>query len=196
VLLGAKWTAAAPLVRILTWPCVFSVFSLVFTTVMTTTGHLRRNFWANVVASVVKVAAMTGIVSVTHDLTTIAMVAVGVVTAESATFTLLLAFAERVDVRGPLASIARAAVAGAIALFAGSLLPASFTTGGGPVVDAIVHGAVVAAVVFVAFTAAAYVLWRVTGQVAGPETRLAGLARELAAPLLRHRRLQAILALR
>lgn len=175
VLLGAKWAAAGPVVAVLTWICLFSPFSFVASSAMVANGYVRQNFWANVLVSVLKLAALVAAVSLTADLRTIAAVAVAVVAAEGVVYVAFLATAARLPVRPLLAALARAALALATAAAAVAGSGLGWTGGTGAVWSDLLRGVELGALSTLTFFAALLILWIALGRPEGPESRAARL---------------------
>lgn len=174
-LLGPKWAAAQPLIATLVWLCVFSPFSYICMTVLTSRGLVKQHFYVIAAAAAVK-AAVVYAVSFTQRLDVVAAVVVACVAVESLLFTLQL---RRYGARwagsvGGFARIAAAAGLTVAAMYQTGLgwQPASMAAG-----PALVWGAVTGGIAVVVYAALQAGLWWMAGKPDGPETRLLDLAK-------------------
>ena len=114
VLMGPRWAAAQPLVAIFAWLCLFSPFSWVCTTVLTSRGQVRQSFYAVAAAAVIKVGVIYAVSSLTGKMSLVAIAAVICVSIKSVLFTLQLRGSGDVRWRKSAGSMVRIASAGAI----------------------------------------------------------------------------------
>ena len=89
VLLGAKWSAAAPLVAMLTFAVVLSPFSNTAAQSLTASGKVRANLAVVVCASIIKVGVLF-VAARTGDLSAIAIASLSVTSVESSMFIFML----------------------------------------------------------------------------------------------------------
>jgi O-antigen/teichoic acid export membrane protein len=184
LLLGERWLQAGPLIATLTWMCLFSPFSWISQTAMTTAGHLRSALAANIVASLVKIAALVTVTRLSADLHVIAVTIVVVVGIECLTFLALLYRGTRFDCRATLASLARAGFAGAVTYGVVAWISRSVVFDVHGVAASALHAAMVGSITVILFTALLIACWWGAGFPAGPEARLRDLLGELVAPVV------------
>jgi lipopolysaccharide exporter len=169
VLLGPKWQAAQPLIAILTWECIFSPFSYSCSTVMVANGHVRHNFLANLIVSLIKLAVLAITISFTSDLVTVASAVSACVAIESVVFVLLLKRAADIDLNiirgGLLRIIASCAVSLGVLFFLGVGWRPVHT---GPAM-ALYHGASIGFIATLVYLLSILAMWRCSGCGDGPE---------------------------
>jgi lipopolysaccharide exporter len=172
VLLGAKWQSAEMLVTILAWQCIFSPFAYVSSMLLVARGQVRANFLINVVAAVIKLSVLLAVTRITTDLSVIALTITFVVAAEAVTFLVVLHRLDGIGARAMFAGIARTGLglAAGIALLLGS--GQGWWMGAMPVVDALLHGLLVGALVAAGYLPVVVVAWYLAGRPEGPETQL------------------------
>jgi lipopolysaccharide exporter len=180
VLLGARWSAAQPLVAILAWQCAFSPFSFTCGTALIAAGHLRASFIANLGASAVKVAGFLGVLAVTRDLGALAAASVAIVGVEAALFVAILIRCGNSRPTGLLGALARVAAASAAAIVAIHLSGLGWHAVETRLIAALFRTAVIGLLALATFVPVLFGLWLLSGRPAGPETRLLDLAREFA----------------
>lgn len=188
-LLGPKWAAAAPLIAMLAWLCLFSPISFVCSVVLTANGFVRRNFIGKLTASAVKLVFLLTVVSLTRRLDYIAAAVTACVAVESVAYFLLLKGLGVVRIwpmAGPLARTLMAGLAVVALLWQAGLAwqEVSITS-----LAAIACAGLLGLGVTLAYFLLILLLWRLAGRPAGPETRIAelavGLVRPFRAQLLR-----------
>ncbi len=175
-LLGPKWAEAQGLIAILAWQGTFAPFSWVVSVTLVANGLVRRNFIANVAASVLKVAALIGAVSLTRRLDVVAAVTAGCVAGESAVFLLLLKGTGEVhllrDVAGGFARALAATAITLLVLYQCGLAWQQVDMAGMP---AFAHGVAIGLVTLAVFATALLAAWQLAGRPDGPEQRLIAL---------------------
>ena len=181
--LGPNWAAAQKLIAVLAWVGLFSPYSFVCTTALVAAGHLRGNFVANCIASVVKVAALSLTVSLSHDLGTIALVATLVLAGEASGFIFCLMRAGDVGGRACLAPLLRILGAGGTTLGLAAMTGLAFTPVTLPPWQAFAIGAPLGLGCIAGFTGLVALAWLIAGRPQGPETRIAGLIGQVAGPV-------------
>ena len=180
VLLGARWLAAQPLVAIAALSCFLSPVAWVSGSLLLAAGRTARQF-AIVAASSAARVAMLMLAVRTRDIAFVAWFSVASLAVECALYTAVLRSAGEIRLRdglGPLARIAAAAVAAALAAWASGWGWRHFAVAA-PLL-ALLGAARVAALVAFVFVAALAVIWRIAGVPDGPEQRAAALLRRLA----------------
>ena len=187
VLLGPKWAAAGPLIAVLAGQCLFAPFSWLCTVTLVANGLVRHNFVANLLASLVRLAALAATVALTDRMEVIAAVTVAIVAAEVTIFVAVLCHAGEAGLRDVAGGLLRAMLAGAasIAVLMQAGLAWQMATTSYP--EALGHGATIVVVTFVVFSAADVALWTASGRPAGPEARLLQLVGHLMRPKPRGR---------
>lgn len=164
VLMGPRWVAAQPLVAIFVWLCLFSPFSWVCTTVLRSRGQVRQVFYAVAAAALLKAVVIYATVSLTEEMSVVAIAVVITVSIESLLFILQLRAYGDVRWRESAGSLVRIALAGAITA------AAVYGTGLGwqPVAAArgaaFVQGAVTGIATLAGFFAIQFGLWFLAGQ--------------------------------
>ncbi len=171
-LLGPHWAAAQPIVAIATWLCLFSAFSYVGSNVLVANGYVRRNFIANVLASVAKLAVLVTAVALTHDLAMIALATAICVGIESALFFSLLGGTGEIDMRGMLGGMLRAMLAGAASVALLRFTGLGWQAVAMPVFPAVLIGAAIGLLGMACFGAVLVLLWLLAGRPEGPETSM------------------------
>ena len=171
-LLGPHWTAAQPIVAVATWLCLFSAFSYVGTNVLVANGFVRRNFIANVFASIAKLAVLVTTVALTHDLALIALATAICVGIESSLFFSLLWGTGGIDMRGMLGGMLRAMLAGAASVALLMVTGLGWHPVAMPVLPAVLIGAAVGLLGIACFGTVLLLLWLLAGRPPGPETSM------------------------
>jgi O-antigen/teichoic acid export membrane protein len=174
-LLGPKWAEAQGLIAILAWQGTFSPFSFVVSATLVANGLVRRNFIANVIASVIKLGALVTAVSLTERLDIVAAVTASCVAAESAVFMLLLKSTGQVRLRDVAGGFLRAMLSTAVTVFVLYEAGLAWQTVDMPSLPALAHGMLIGIVTLAIFTATLLVTWQLAGRPEGPEERLIGL---------------------
>lgn len=172
VLLGQKWSDAWPIVAVLTWACVFSPFSYVFSMVAIANGYVRANFIGSVIVSALKLATLIVATAFTSDMVVIASATAACIALESATFVLVLRGKDGLRLRPILAAATRLCLATAMALGAVYWSGLGWGPGLGGIGANLLAGFAIGAIASVVFGAAVLVLWLAFGRPAGPEARL------------------------
>jgi O-antigen/teichoic acid export membrane protein len=184
VLLGAKWTAAQPLIAIFAWLCLFSVFSQVCTAVLIARGRVRENFATVLVAAIIKIAALA-IAARTGSLHVVAITAVAIVAIESVLFLVQIQLTGGAGgAADAVQGLLRAAAGVAASVLVLWLTGLGWQPPGGTVLGAFLRGAAAGLVAIAVFLAADLLLWTFGGRAAGPESRIADLAGQFGGPLL------------
>ena len=174
VLLGAKWSAAAPVVAILTFAVVLSPFSNTASQSLTANGKVRTNLAVVVCASVIK-AGVLFVAAQTGDLYLIATSALAITSIESLMFIYVL---HRNGSR--LGGVAWAIVRTVIASLATALaLRATGIAWAGdqvlPVLTCLWRGTVLSVVGVTAYAGVLGSLWALGGRPDGPERKIIGV---------------------
>lgn len=185
IALGAKWTAAGPLIAIAAWTNLFSVVGHVVWPVLSAMGRMRYIFvvsagFALARCAVIYLAAMAG------DIAVVAIASVGFAAAEAAIYVgLLWARGELAltGAGGALLRIAVALVVVGLGLHASGLAWQAIDM---PVWLALLQGGGLGLFTVLACAVVQAALWWLAGRPAGPEARLI----DACAPFLAHRWLQ------
>jgi O-antigen/teichoic acid export membrane protein len=189
VMLGPKWSAAWPVVAVLTWSCVFSPFSYICSMALVANGYVRRNFIGNAAVSAIKLAVLLVAVSLTRNLTFIGAAIAACVATESMVFLLLLRGIRGVRLRGTARSLLRAVLATVAALLSLWQSGLGWRPAAGGTMPDLTRGILIGAIATAVFAAADLLLWQVSGRPEGPEARLLRMAGGyLASTRLRTRR--------
>ena len=175
VLLGAKWVEAWPVIAVLPWACVFQPYSFIASVSLVANGHVRWNFVANVISSLVRPALLLTTVSLTSDPIVIGAVTAGCIAAESVMYLVLLRGSGAVRLRPALGGLARVLIATALAAGAVQWSGLGWQPGAGSVGLNIVRGFMIGGLGTAVFGLAVIVLWQISGRPKGAERRLAGL---------------------
>lgn len=171
VLLGPTWSAAAPLVAIMTLSVFLSPFSYTASVVLTALGKLKSNFLVVTTASVAKIALLY-IAAQTGNLRVIAAASVTIVSVESAMFIYMLR-RNGSQVSGlwkPLFRVAASTCLAALTLYATGLAWAGAVVP--PLLECVVYGSILAAVGFGTYALALLGLWAAAGRPDGPERQV------------------------
>jgi lipopolysaccharide exporter len=190
VLLGPHWAAAQPLVAISVWLCPFSVFSYVSGTVLVANGYVQRNFTGNLLASAAKLAVLVAAVSLSHDLSVIALAAAICVGIESVVFFTLLRGTGGVELGGMLGATLRAMLAGAASIGLLLLTGLGWHPVAMPVLPALLIGSAIGLLAIASFAAVLLGLWLLAGRPDGPEAQVLHSYLVPAVRVLRHRLLR------
>jgi O-antigen/teichoic acid export membrane protein len=183
-LLGPHWSAAAPLISILAWLCLFSPLSNVCNTVLVANGHVMRGFVGKAIATAVKLAVLLIAASMTKRLDAVAAAVTGCVALESCAYLLLMSDLPDVRLRTMMAPISRAIAAGLLTVLVLHQLGWAWQSVTMPSPQAMFYGAAIglsAASLYAVFVA---LLWLAAGRPAGPETRFLELAGNFIRPLM------------
>lgn len=171
VLLGPKWSAAAPIVAILTFSVVLSPFSNTAAQSLTASGKIRSNLAVVICASLIKVSVLY-IAARTGDLYVIAISALTITSAESSMFIYML-WRNGSRFSGMAWPTARSIVSLLVAAFA---LKATGIAWAGdevlPIVACLWRGIVLGFVGGSVYTGAMVGLWSLAGRPNGPERQI------------------------
>ncbi len=172
VILGGRWAAAWPVVAVLSWSCVFSPFSFIGSKALVANGWVRRNFWANVIMSGVKLTALLVAVSWTASPVMIGLVTAGCVAIESVTFLTALAFATNIALRPTFHGLARSVFGLGVASLAIHLAGIGWHGGLGSIRLDLAQGVLIGAMGSLSFGATVLLCWQIAGRPEGAEARL------------------------
>jgi O-antigen/teichoic acid export membrane protein len=183
-LLGPKWLQAQTLVAIAAWLGLFAPFAFVCQSALLSANHLRANFVANALASLLKLGVLTAVVAATHDLVVVITASVLIVGGEAIIFVTMLARAGQAGLPQSLPGLLRALTAGAatLAVMLATGLPWHQVML--PAWQALLAGVPIGAACVAVFTAFSATLWHLAGKPEGAETRVVGLLGEIARPIL------------
>ena len=175
VLLGQKWSDAAPIVAIITLSVLLSPFSYTASVTLTAIGKLKSNFVVVTSASAVKLILLY-LTAQTGNLTLIAMASVSITSVESSIFIYMLwRNGSRLHgVLKPLSRILTSLGIAALVLYASGLGWAGAAVP--PLLDCFLYGAILAALGFGVYAAALLALWAVAGRPDGPERQIVAVA--------------------
>ena len=176
ILLGPKWAAAQPLIATFAWLCVFSPFSWISSTVLTSRGLVRQNFYAVAIAATVK-AGVIYAASLTHRLDLVAVAAVSCVAVESVLFTLQLRRCGGARWRESAGGFLRIGLAAGLTVAALHYSGYGWQTVSMASAPALIQGAATGMAAVLAYVALQSALWWMAGKPSGPETRLLDLAK-------------------
>ena len=171
-LLGPKWAAAKDLIAILSWLCLFSPLSYVFSVVLIATGHLKRNFIGRVAVAAAKVVVLLLAVSATARLEVIAAVLAVTFVLECCAYVFLIKGIGSVRIGPMMLALARALGAGALVVLLLHSLGLAWQDVSAVGVDAFLRGALFGGCVAVLYGLLLSALWMLVGRPDGPETRL------------------------
>ena len=184
VLLGAKWSAAAPIVAILTFAVVLSPFSNTAAQSLTASGKVRANLAVVVCASVIKVAVLY-FAARTGDLYVIAVAALTITSVESSMFIYML-HRNGSRLRGMGWPLVRALVSMSLAAL---VLKATGLAWSGdvvlPIVTSLWRGTVLGLVGFGVYAGVLFALWTLAGRPNGPERQIVSVMVPLVARMRR-----------
>ena len=185
VLLGAKWSAAAPLVAILTFSVVLSPFSNTAAQSLTASGKVRANLAVVLCAAIIKVAVLY-VAARTGDLYVIAIAALVITSIESSMFIYMLR-RNGSRLRGMAGPLLRALVAMALAAVA---LKATGLAWSGdivlPIVTCLWRGLVLGLVGSTVYIGSLATLWTLAGRPNGPERQITAVLLPLATRIRIH----------
>lgn len=171
VLLGLKWSAAAPIVAILTFSVVLSPFSNTAAQSLTASGKIRSNLAVVVCASLIKVGVLY-MAARTGDLDVIAISALTITSAESSMFIYML-WRNGSRFSGMAWPTARSIVSLLVAAFA---LKATGIAWAGdevlPIVACLWRGTILGIVGGGVYTGVMISLWSLAGRPSGPERQI------------------------
>ncbi len=183
-LLGPQWASASTPIAILAWLSLFSPLSWVCSAVLIANGHVRRDFWGKVLASVVRVAVLTAAVSVTERLDVIAAAITVCVAVESIAYLLLLRGLGELRLRPMAGALMRTVLAGLSVILALRQAGLAWQEVAMPSLPAFFHAAMIGALASTLYVAFILVLWVLAGRPVGPETRLFALLSGYVRPLV------------
>jgi lipopolysaccharide exporter len=178
ILLGPKWAEAWPIAAVLSWVCVFSPFSFICSTALVANGYVKRNFWANVIASAEKLMLLLGAVSLTYDATIIGAVTVACVAIEAITFTSLLRGAGSIRMRAMMGALIRINLAMGLAAVAVNSSGQGWQSGVGFLAADLRRCVLIGGIITVTFAPAVLLLWQLSGRPDGAEKRLIRLVKD------------------
>lgn len=184
VLLGHEWTAAIPLVAIMTYVCAFSPMSFIGSTVLIARNRVATNFAIVAVSAVVRIALML-MAAHLGRLSDVAFAGLAAVLIESTIFGSRMRRTEG-ETRTVIAgAVLRMAVAGIVTFVVVWTTPLLRHASLGSVVLDITYGAASGLTIIGLYVALLLALWGVMGRPEGPEMAWARLARAQTAKLLR-----------
>lgn len=171
VLLGAKWSAAAPIVAILTLSVLLSPFSNTAAQVLTATGKVRSNLVVVICASIVKVGVLY-VAGRTGSLYVIATAALTITSIESSLFILMLRRngSRMSGMVAPLLRILSSLALAALALKLTGIAWAGDVTLS--VVACLLRGIALGIVGFGVYSCVLLGLWSLAGRPDGPERQI------------------------
>lgn len=171
VLLGAKWSAAAPIVAILTLSVLFSPFTNTASQVLTAVGKVRANLAVVVCGTIIKVTGLY-IAAQTGSLTTIAVASLTITSIESCLFTLMLRRngSRMTGMVWPLLRILSSLLLAALAMRLTGLAWAGDVVL--PIVTCLIRGTLLGIVGLGVYAAALLALWSAAGRPDGPERQI------------------------
>lgn len=174
VLLGSKWSSAAPIIAVLAFAVVLSPFSNTASQSLTASGKVNLNLIVVVLASIVKVCVLL-IAARTGDLHVIAASALAITSVESTMFILVLQLnGSKLSRVGW--SIARIVTA---VLLAALILQKTGIAWAGdeklPILTCLWQGAVLGVVGFSSYSGVLSGLWILAGRPNGPEQQVASI---------------------
>jgi O-antigen/teichoic acid export membrane protein len=170
-LLGEKWEAAQPVVAILAWICMFSPFSYVCSSLLSVQGQVRRVFFSNGTAAVVKVLVVL-VVRESHDLETIATAAVLVVALESLLFIGQLRAVGNAELRQLSMTMFRAALAVIPTVCSLAIIPGTWENVTSGQFFSIIFGTGIGVLSFILFMTFDTTIWVLFGMPDGSERRM------------------------
>ena len=176
VLLGPKWTQAAPLISILAWLTLFSPMSYVCNVVLIANNFVRRAFCVRVVAACIKLAAMFAALSLTQRLDVIAGLITAAVVLESSVYMIALKGTGGIQLRTMVGPVLRILVSGVLILGALWGCGLAWQTDSLSTGLALARGSAIGVTVVVAYGALVWAMWLACGKPDGPEARLLALA--------------------
>lgn len=171
VLLGARWSEAAPVVAIVTMSVFMSPFSYTASIVLTAIGKLKSNFAVVVMASVAKLAILY-VAAQTGSLITIAAASVTITSLESLLFIIILRRngSRTGGLLKPLCRILASGGLTALALYATGLAWAGTVVV--PPLECLLYGCILGVVGGATYTGALLGLWTLAGRPDGPERQI------------------------
>ena len=175
VLLGAKWSAAGPIVAILTFSSMLSPFSLTASIVLTTIGKLKANFTVVSLASIAKLAVLS-LAARSGSLHVIATAALAITSIESSLFIIMLRQngAHFTGGAAPLLRLLAALLCSALAMYASGLAWAGDVVL--PIVQCLLRGSALGAIGAGVYAAVLLGLWSAAGRPDGPERQIVAVA--------------------
>ena len=182
--LGPRWATAQPLVAIAAWLGCFSPYSYICSAALVSANHVRSNFAANGIVSIVRLAALVIVSSLTSDLTVITTVVVLVVGAEASVFAGLVILAGGARPADSAGGMLRTLISGAGALALTSITGLAWQPVDLPVVSALLTGIPLGCFAILSYAAIAACLWKISGQPDGPERQVMHLIRQVAGPAM------------
>jgi O-antigen/teichoic acid export membrane protein len=171
VLLGAKWSAASPVVAILTFSSMLSPFSLTASIVLTSMGKLKSNFLVVSLASIAKLAVLS-FAARTGSLHMIAIAALTITSIESSLFIFMLRRngSQIRGIAGPLGRLLPSLLASALAMYASGLAWAGDAVL--PLTQCVLSGIALGIIGGGTYAAGLLGLWHAAGRPDGPEQQI------------------------
>lgn len=174
ILLGPKWSAAAPLVAILTYAVVLSPFSNTAAQSLTASGKVRANLVVVLCASAIKVVVLY-VAARTGDLNVVAISALSITSAEASMFIFML-YRNGSRFSGLTWSVVRSLgsfLTAALALKATGIAWAGDETF--PVLTCLWRGTLLSFVGGSIYTTVLFGAWFLAGRPSGPERQIVSL---------------------
>lgn len=171
VLLGAKWSAASPMVAILAFSSMLAPFSLTASIVLTSMGRIKANFSVVTLASLVKVAVLA-VAAQTGSLQVIALAALGVLSIESSLFILMIRH-HGSPLRGVVGPLSR--LVPSLSLSAAAMMASGLAWAGDvmlPITDCLLRGAALGVIGAGVYAGVLFFLWYAVGRPDGPERQI------------------------
>ena len=175
VLLGPKWSAAGPIVSILTFSAMLSPFSLTASIVLTAMGKLKSNFTVVSLASIAKLVVLS-MAARTGSLHVIAIAALTITSIESSLFIIMLR-RNGAEVRGIVAPLLRVLVAilgSALTMYASRLAWSGDVVF--PLLECLLRGIAVSVIGGGTYVITLFAFWNLTGRPDGPERHILDVA--------------------
>jgi lipopolysaccharide exporter len=176
VLLGPKWIQAWPIVAVLSWACVFSPFSFIYSMALVANGYVRQNFVARIVVSAIKLVALLAAISLTSDPIVIAAVTAVCVAVESIMFLTLLLGTGSMRLGQAMGSLARVMLATGFSAAIVNWSGLGWHSGGGSTGVNLMRGFFIAGMSIGVFGLVVLLSWQVAGRPEGAEKRLLRMA--------------------
>jgi len=171
-LLGPQWVSANAPIAILAWLSLFSPLSWVCSAVLVANGHIRRDFWGKVVASLVRLMVLTAAISISQRLDFIAAAITVCVAVESCAYLLLLRGLAGVRLRPMAGALTRTVLAGLLVVTVLHRAGLAWQEVSMPSLPAFLHVAGIGVLAAMLYTAFVLALWLFARRPDGPETRL------------------------
>ncbi len=171
VLLGPKWSAASPIVAILTFSSMLSPFSLTASIVLTSMGKLKSNFAVVSLASIAKLVVLS-IAARTGSLQVIAIAALTITSIESSLFIFMIRRhgSRASGVLGPVCRLAVSLLSSAGAMYLSGIAWSGDIVL--PVAECLGRGIALGMVGGGTYAAVLLGLWFAAGRPDGPEQQI------------------------